>query len=66
MRISETIEVRDIEPDDIRIDKYISDYLKTLSRSQLKARNAAVYVNELQVKLSRTVKSGDVKRIEYD
>ncbi len=66
MRISETIEVRDIESDDIRIDKYISDYLKTLSRSQLKARNAAVYVNELQVKLSRTVKSGDVIRIEYD
>jgi len=66
MRISETIEVRDFELTDIRIDKYIADYCQIISRSQLKSRNADLYINEVPVKHSRMVKNGDIIRIEYD
>ncbi|MDX9799893.1 MAG: RluA family pseudouridine synthase [Spirochaetia bacterium] len=66
MRINETIEVKGIQLPDIRIDKYISDYCKIISRSQLKSRNAALYINEKPVKLSRMVKNGDLIKIEYD
>ncbi|MCL2294827.1 MAG: RluA family pseudouridine synthase [Spirochaetes bacterium] len=51
---------------EIRIDKYISDYLKVLTRSQLKARDAKVYLNGKETKLSKTVRIGDTIEIEYD
>ena len=51
---------------EIRIDKYISDHAKILTRSQLKARNAKVYINGKEVKLSKTVKINDTIDIEYD
>jgi 23S rRNA pseudouridine1911/1915/1917 synthase len=43
----------------IRLDKYISDKLLIITRSQLKARLAKVLVNGIQAKLSKKINPGD-------
>lgn len=49
----------------LRIDKYVSDK-EILSRSQIKSRNARVFINEQEVKLSRKVSNGEVFEIQWD
>ena len=49
----------------IRLDKYISDKLTIISRSQLKARLVKVLVNGIKVKLSKKVSPGDNLQISY-
>ncbi|MFW5729781.1 MAG: pseudouridine synthase, partial [Spirochaetota bacterium] len=43
----------------MRVDRYVADVLGLVTRSQLKARHAVVYLNEKPVKLSKTVTVGD-------
>lgn len=45
--------------DGMRVDRYVADVLGLVTRSQLKARHALVYLNEKLVKLSKTVTVGD-------
>jgi 23S rRNA pseudouridine1911/1915/1917 synthase len=47
-------------PDSPRLDRYVAEHLKLLSRSQIKARNLSARLNGKPVKLSRPVTSGDV------
>jgi 23S rRNA pseudouridine1911/1915/1917 synthase len=49
-------------PPALRLDRYIAEHLRLLSRSQIKARRLAARVNGKAVKLSRAVQYGD--RIE--
>jgi 23S rRNA pseudouridine1911/1915/1917 synthase len=44
---------------DMRLDRYIAEYLKILSRSQVKARDLEARVNGKTVKLSRILKAFD-------
>jgi len=48
----------------VRLDVYIAETLKLLSRSQLKSRCMTAAVNGRSVKLSRIIQSGDQYRIE--
>jgi len=48
-----------------RIDKYISDQ-NILTRSQFKNRNARVFINNEEVKLSRKISDGDILEIQWD
>ena len=66
MRINKQFKIDNLDLPEIRIDKYISDHLKILTRSQLKARDAKVFINGKEVKLSKTVKNNDSIDIEYD
>jgi 23S rRNA pseudouridine1911/1915/1917 synthase len=50
----------------LRLDKYIAEYLKILSRSQIKARKAAVKVNGKAVKISRLLKTGDRLELSWE
>ena len=45
--------------DKVRLDVYVSETLKLLSRSQLKARLVSASVNGISAKLSRTLREGD-------
>ncbi len=47
------------EGESVRIDKYLSDVIRILTRSQLKQHVESVLLNEEPVKLSKQVKSGD-------
>ena len=51
-----TVESEDL----VRLDRYIADTLKALTRSQLKSRLVAAIVNGREVKLSRLVRTGDL------
>ncbi|WP_053228167.1 RluA family pseudouridine synthase [Spirochaeta cellobiosiphila] len=60
------IEEHQVEWDDhypIRVDKYMSDILGYLTRSQLKNRTREVYINGKLAKLSKTVKDEDFIRL---
>ncbi len=48
-----------------RVDKYISDVWGILTRSQIKQRDARVFIGGAPVKLSRKVTAGEVVDIEY-
>jgi len=50
----------------LRLDRYVSEYLKLLSRSQIKVRCLKVKVNGKDVKLSRPVKQGDILELSWD
>jgi len=56
------IEDKTLNP--VRLDRYISENLLLLSRSQIKARKLTAKVNGKDVKISRIVKPGD--RLELD
>ncbi len=60
-RRSTTMHVTVEEPahDGMRVDRYVADVLGLVTRSQLKARHALVYLNEKLVKLSKAVTLGD-------
>ena len=51
--------IDDIDPGGLRLDRYIAENLRLLSRSQIKARELAARVNGKAVKISRIVKNGD-------
>lgn len=53
------------EGQESRIDKYISDVLQILTRSQLKNRLEEIYVNNKKVKPSRKVLNGDTIKVIY-
>ncbi|MCL2265774.1 MAG: RluA family pseudouridine synthase [Treponema sp.] len=50
----------------VRLDLYVSENLKLLSRSQIKARNLSAKINGKDVKLSRIVKQGDCLDLLWD
>jgi len=51
--------VQDNIPSGLRLDRYAAEYLKVLSRSQIKARNLKACLNGKAVKISRPLKGGD-------
>ena len=46
-------------PSGLRLDRYVAEYLKILSRSQIKARNLEVRLNGKAVKISRLLRGGE-------
>jgi 23S rRNA pseudouridine1911/1915/1917 synthase len=50
----------------LRLDRYVSENLKLLSRSQIKARNLSAQINGKEVKLSRIVKQGDSLALSWE
>ena len=44
---------------EIRLDRYVAEKLRLLSRSQIKARELKAIVNGKEVKISRIIKPGD-------
>lgn len=49
-----------------RLDRYISEVLNILSRSQIKARNLKAQINGKDVKLSRNVEQGDELKLFWE
>jgi len=49
----------------MRVDKYISDN-EILSRSQIKTRNARVFLNDTEIKFSRKITNNDVIEIQWE
>ncbi len=49
----------------MRADRYLSDIIKLMTRSQLKARNAHLFCNGVEVKFSHKLKSKDRLRLEW-
>jgi len=49
----------------IRLDRYIAEYLKLLSRSQIKARNLEAHLNGKAVKISRVLKGGEYLELSW-
>jgi len=47
-------------PQPVRLDRYVSETLRILSRSQIKARSLTAKINGKDVKNSRIVKQGDI------
>lgn len=52
-------------PEPLRADKYFSEILKIMTRSQLKARSARLFCNGKEVKFSHKLKSGDRLSLEW-
>jgi len=50
----------------MRLDRYVSEFLCLLTRSQIKARNMQAKINGKAVKLSRPVKQGDFLELVWD
>jgi 23S rRNA pseudouridine1911/1915/1917 synthase len=57
-RFSHIIEKQILQP--VRLDRYVSETLRILSRSQIKARDLKAKINGKDVKNSRVVKQGDI------
>jgi 23S rRNA pseudouridine1911/1915/1917 synthase len=51
--------VDDDIPSELRLDRYVAENIKLLSRSQIKARKLKARVNNKDVKISRILKPGD-------
>jgi 23S rRNA pseudouridine1911/1915/1917 synthase len=51
--------VEDTIPSGLRLDRYAAEYLKILSRSQIKARNLEARLNGKSVKISRPLRGGE-------
>jgi 23S rRNA pseudouridine1911/1915/1917 synthase len=60
---SHTIDERLIRP--VRLDRYVSEILRLLSRSQIKARSLTAKINGKDVKNSRLVKNGDIIELRW-
>mgnify|MGYP000962555218 CR=1 FL=1 len=60
-----TLTVPDTISAPVRLDQFISKYAESLSRSQLKAREAIITVNGMPAKLSKKIKSGDSVQVVY-
>jgi 23S rRNA pseudouridine1911/1915/1917 synthase len=52
-------------PQPVRLDRYVSENLRILSRSQIKARFLTAKVNGKEVKNSRLVKKGDILELRW-
>jgi 23S rRNA pseudouridine1911/1915/1917 synthase len=52
-------------PEDLRLDRYIAEYLRLLSRSQIKAKKLKAAVNGKDAKVSRLVKPGDFLELAW-
>lgn len=52
-------------PPDIRLDRYVSEHLKILSRSQIKARKLTALLNGKAVKISRILKGGECLELSW-
>jgi 23S rRNA pseudouridine1911/1915/1917 synthase len=50
----------------IRLDRYVAENLKLLSRSQIKARNLQAWVNGKKVKISHLLKANDSLSLSWD
>jgi 23S rRNA pseudouridine1911/1915/1917 synthase len=53
-------------PPEFRLDRYAAEYLKLLSRSQIKARNLKALVNGKNVKVSRILRAGDRLELSWE
>ena len=53
-------------PSAIRLDRYIAEYLKILTRSQIKARELKALLNGKAVKNSRLLKAGDSLELSWN
>jgi 23S rRNA pseudouridine1911/1915/1917 synthase len=53
-------------PAGLRLDRYVAENLKLLSRSQIKARELAAAINGKGVKISRIVKGGDLVELDWN
>jgi len=60
------ITVNDIDPAGLRLDRYIAEILRLLSRSQIKARELEARVNSKAVKISRIIKNGDKIELSWN
>jgi len=58
--------VNDIDPAGLRLDRYIAENLRLLSRSQIKARELEARVNGKTVKISRIIKNGDKIELSWN
>jgi 23S rRNA pseudouridine1911/1915/1917 synthase len=61
--LSHTIEEQFSQP--VRLDRYVSETLRLLSRSQIKARFLTAKINGKDVKNSRIVKQGDILELRW-
>ncbi|WP_461256384.1 RluA family pseudouridine synthase [Treponema sp. R80B11-R83G3] len=52
-------------PQPVRLDRYVSETLRLLSRSQIKARSLTAKINGKDVKNSRIVKQGDILELRW-
>jgi 23S rRNA pseudouridine1911/1915/1917 synthase len=52
-------------PGELRLDRYIAEYLRLLSRSQIKAKKLRAAVNGKEVKVSRLVRPGDLLELSW-
>ncbi|MDR1143969.1 MAG: RluA family pseudouridine synthase [Spirochaetaceae bacterium] len=52
-------------PGKIRLDRYAAEYLKLLSRSQIKSRALEAKINGKKVKISRPVQTGDLVELSW-
>ncbi|GHT68997.1 ribosomal large subunit pseudouridine synthase D [Spirochaetia bacterium] len=57
--------VSDLIPSSLRLDRYVSEQLNLLSRSQIKTRSMEARLNGKAVKLSRIVKPGDTLELSW-
>ena len=53
-------------PRELRLDRFVSEYLRLLSRSQIKARNLKASINGKEAKLSRHVKQGNLLELLWE
>jgi len=58
--------IKDPLPQRLRLDVFVSEYLRLLSRSQIKTRNLSAKINGKEAKLSRSVKRGDCLELCWD
>ncbi|MDR0496115.1 MAG: RluA family pseudouridine synthase [Treponema sp.] len=58
--------VEDSIPQGLRIDRYIAEYLKILSRSQIKARKLKASINGKDVKISHVLKGGEQLELSWN
>ena len=62
---SHTCTVEDTVPQGLRLDRYIADHLKILSRSQIRPRKLEARINGKLVKISRILKGGDFLELSW-
>jgi len=64
--LSHTHKIVEQIPKRLRLDCFVSEFLRLLSRSQIKVRGLKAKVNGKDVKLSRIVKEGDTLELYWD
>ncbi|MDR2101252.1 MAG: RluA family pseudouridine synthase [Treponema sp.] len=52
-------------PPGLRLDRYVAEYIRLLTRSQIKSRGLAARLNGKGVKISRPVKRGDLLELSW-